>query len=165
MRRLYRLSCVGFVLVLAVTACSERPSASKPVTAKAPVDSYELRLGKGLYSHYCQTCHGETGAGDGFNAFNLDPRPRDLSNPVSQKKSDAELAAEISALEAPFSSPTDRSSPGARRASRRRARRSSGRAGSRGRHTRDAPRCRCARSGDTDRRALRGERSSRAGPP
>src|SRR6266498_2401306 len=93
MRRLYRLSCVGFVLVLAVTACSERPSASKPVTAKAPVDSYELRLGKGIYGHYCQTCHGETGAGDGFNAFNLDPRPRDFSDPVFQKqKSDADLA-------------------------------------------------------------------------
>ena len=96
MRRLYRLSCVGFVLVLAVTACSERPSASKPVTAKAPVDSYELRLGKDIYHHYCQTCHGETGAGDGFNAFNLDPRPRDLSDPVFQKKkSDAEFADTI----------------------------------------------------------------------
>jgi mono/diheme cytochrome c family protein len=70
--------------------------APKPVAAKAPVDSYELRLGKGIYSHYCQTCHGETGAGDGFNAFNLDPRPRDLSDPALQKKkSDAELADTI----------------------------------------------------------------------
>jgi mono/diheme cytochrome c family protein len=48
------------------------------------------------YRHYCQTCHGETGAGDGFNAFNLDPRPRDLSDPSFQtKKSDAELADTI----------------------------------------------------------------------
>jgi mono/diheme cytochrome c family protein len=96
MRRLCRLGCVGFVLALGVTACSGRPSASKPVTAKAPVDSYELRLGKEIYRHYCQTCHGETGAGDGFNAFNLDPRPRDLSDPALQKKkADAEFADTI----------------------------------------------------------------------
>jgi mono/diheme cytochrome c family protein len=52
-----------------------------------------MRLGKHVFQHYCQTCHGETGAGDGFNAFNLDPRPRDLSDPAFQsKKSDADLA-------------------------------------------------------------------------
>ena len=38
-------------------------------------------MGKATFQHYCQTCHGETGAGDGFNAFNLDPHPRDLSRP------------------------------------------------------------------------------------
>jgi mono/diheme cytochrome c family protein len=48
--------------------------------------SYELRLGKMVFAYYCQTCHGETGAGDGFNAFNLDPKPRDLSDPAFQKK-------------------------------------------------------------------------------
>ena len=32
------------------------------------------------------------GAGDGFNAFNLDPHPRDLSDPAFQKaKTDGEL--------------------------------------------------------------------------
>jgi mono/diheme cytochrome c family protein len=96
MRRLRRSSRLGFVLMLGVTACPGRPPASKPVTAKAPVDSYELRLGKDIYRHYCQTCHGETGAGDGFNAFNLDPRPRDLSDAAFQKKkSDAEFADTI----------------------------------------------------------------------
>ena len=60
------------------------------------MDSYELRLGKDIFRHYCQTCHGETGAGDGFNAYNLDPRPRDLSDPAFQKsKSDADLADTI----------------------------------------------------------------------
>ena len=44
----------------------------------------------------CLSCHGETGGGDGFNAFNLDPRPRDISDPVFQKKkTDAELADAI----------------------------------------------------------------------
>jgi mono/diheme cytochrome c family protein len=57
---------------------------------------YEARMGKVTFTYYCQTCHGETGAGDGFNAFNLDPHPRDLSAPDFQKKkSDADLADAI----------------------------------------------------------------------
>jgi mono/diheme cytochrome c family protein len=53
-------------------------------------------MGKVTFTYYCLTCHGETGAGDGFNAFNLDPHPRDLSAPEFQKKkSDAELADAI----------------------------------------------------------------------
>ncbi|MGR3175457.1 MAG: c-type cytochrome [Candidatus Scalindua sp.] len=34
--------------------------------------------GKKLYKQYCTICHGEEGRGDGFNAFNLNPRPADL---------------------------------------------------------------------------------------
>ena len=34
--------------------------------------------GKRLFAHYCVTCHGETGEGDGQNAFNLDPKPPDF---------------------------------------------------------------------------------------
>jgi len=80
-----------------LTACSRKP-AVKPAVAKAqpPMPSYELRLGRATFEHYCQTCHGETGAGDGFNAFNLDPHPRDISDPAFQKKkTDAELADAI----------------------------------------------------------------------
>ncbi len=31
--------------------------------------------GKRLFVHYCVTCHGERGEGDGQNAYNLDPKP------------------------------------------------------------------------------------------
>ncbi|MEX1253517.1 MAG: cytochrome c [Dehalococcoidia bacterium] len=31
--------------------------------------------GKRLFAHYCATCHGEAGEGDGQNAYNLDPQP------------------------------------------------------------------------------------------
>ena len=31
--------------------------------------------GKRLFAHYCATCHGESGEGDGQNAYNLDPKP------------------------------------------------------------------------------------------
>jgi len=84
------------VLLLAAAACARRPPAAPKAAATNPMPSYELRLGRATYQHYCQTCHGETGAGDGFNAFNLDPRPRDLSDPSFQKKkTDADLADTI----------------------------------------------------------------------
>jgi mono/diheme cytochrome c family protein len=68
-----------------VSASPEAPAAEAPL-------SYERRLGKEIFRHYCLTCHGESGAGDGFNAFNLDPHPRDLSDPAFQKtKTDGDL--------------------------------------------------------------------------
>ncbi len=81
--------------LVAAAGCSRKPGAAPQAAAPAG-PSYEMRLGREIYRHYCQTCHGETGAGDGFNAFNLDPHPRDLSDPDFQKKkSDAELADAI----------------------------------------------------------------------
>lgn len=83
------------LVVLAAVGCARKPGAAPKAAAPAE-PSYEMRLGREIFRHYCQTCHGETGAGDGFNAFNLDPRPRDLSDPAFQKKkSDAELADAI----------------------------------------------------------------------
>ena len=91
------------VFLLLPGACARKPApavAKTPSAAGTPVAPpplrYEVRLGKVTFTHYCQTCHGESGAGDGFNAFNLDPHPRDLSDPQFQKKkSDAELADAI----------------------------------------------------------------------
>jgi mono/diheme cytochrome c family protein len=87
------------VLLLAAGACARRSSQPLPKAALAgppATPPYELRLGREAFQHYCQTCHGETGAGDGFNAFNLDPRPRDISDPAFQKKkTDPELSDAI----------------------------------------------------------------------
>ncbi len=47
-----------------------------------PLLSYERRQGKALYGKYCAVCHGEEGKGDGFNAYNLDPKPRDFTDPI-----------------------------------------------------------------------------------
>lgn len=88
---------IGPTLLLAVTvlpaAGCGRVGADPTAAAVAPPGgAYELELGKSIYLAYCATCHGETGAGDGFNAFNLDPRPRDLGDPAFQKsKSDENL--------------------------------------------------------------------------
>ncbi|HJU84705.1 MAG TPA: cytochrome c [Holophagaceae bacterium] len=90
---------VRFILaagaLLLLPACA-RKAPAKPAVAAAAAEvqlTYEQRLGKAVFQHYCLNCHGEQGAGDGFNAFNIDPHPRDLSDPAFQKaKTDDELA-------------------------------------------------------------------------
>jgi len=64
--------------------------AATPGAAPTPLP-YTVAMGREVYRHYCMTCHGETGAGDGFNAFNLDPHPRDFSDPAFLKKSEADV--------------------------------------------------------------------------
>lgn len=91
------LRCVA-LLSLAAASCARRPLPASGAAAPARTASafYELRLGKQAFQRYCQSCHGETGAGDGFNAFNLDPKPRDISDAAFQKKkTDAELSDAI----------------------------------------------------------------------
>lgn len=41
--------------------------------------TYAQRRGKRLYDKYCAVCHGLQGEGDGFNAYNLDPKPKDIT--------------------------------------------------------------------------------------
>ena len=85
------------LLALIFGACARKAAPHRHAAVPAPAAiSYEARQGRAVYQHYCQTCHGETGTGDGFNAFNLDPHPRDLSAPAFQKaKSDADLTDAI----------------------------------------------------------------------
>ncbi len=42
--------------------------------------SYAERQGKSLFEQYCSICHGQTGEGDGFNAYNLNPKPHSLAD-------------------------------------------------------------------------------------
>jgi copper transport protein len=43
-----------------------------------PPDEHSLAIGRDVYTTYCQTCHGETGRGDGPSGLRLVPRPADL---------------------------------------------------------------------------------------
>lgn len=42
--------------------------------------------GMKLYKQYCRICHGDGGKGDGFNAFNLNPKPTDLTEVCKAKE-------------------------------------------------------------------------------
>jgi mono/diheme cytochrome c family protein len=79
------------------SAGGEAPAAaSAPWKLPAPDLGYNAREGRALFRYYCATCHGEDGHGDGFNAYNLDPKPRDLADPAFQaKRSDSDLLAVI----------------------------------------------------------------------
>jgi len=70
-----------------------KPSADGAATAL----NYEQANGQKLFERYCVVCHGASGEGDGFNAFNLNPKPRNLADRGSMRRfSDQQLVAAIS---------------------------------------------------------------------
>ncbi len=42
------------------------------------LNDIELK-GEEYYKHYCSICHGEEGRGDGFNSYNLNPKPKSFA--------------------------------------------------------------------------------------
>jgi mono/diheme cytochrome c family protein len=42
--------------------------------------NYDEREGKRLFEHYCSVCHGIKGKGDGFNSYNLNPKPHSFAD-------------------------------------------------------------------------------------
>jgi len=85
------------------TSTGETPesTAVEPGTVTAAVPdtlmrlTYAERRGMRLFSHYCVVCHGDQGAGDGFNAYNLDPPPRDLTDAAYQDAISDETLKEV----------------------------------------------------------------------
>jgi len=84
--RIFHASAI--VLLLALTAGCRRaatPPPSDPMLDAIRADervgglSYGEGEGKQLFAHYCATCHGDEGRGDGQNASNLNPAPPDLT--------------------------------------------------------------------------------------
>ncbi len=69
----------------AAAADSSRGADTAAVQVPVRVLSYEERQGEIIYGRYCAVCHGDAGKGDGFNAYNLDPRPRDFSDSLYMK--------------------------------------------------------------------------------
>jgi mono/diheme cytochrome c family protein len=90
------------VLVAAALGCgSEPPKPETEATAAvervpAPAAAYDVREGRAIFQHYCAPCHGAEGQGDGFNAYSLDPKPRDLTDPAFKAdRSDEDLAETV----------------------------------------------------------------------
>jgi mono/diheme cytochrome c family protein len=79
------------------TARTADSSAQGSVAPPMKILSYEETQGAVLYGKYCAVCHGAEGKGDGFNAFNLDPHPRDFSDSTYMKAlSDGQIVQTIS---------------------------------------------------------------------
>lgn len=80
-------------LIVVLTGCSKKEGPSPRQSAesvKPAMDStalavslplnYEQQQGKDLYDHYCAVCHGDHGEADGFNSYNLNPKPHSLAD-------------------------------------------------------------------------------------
>lgn len=82
------LRCGAILLVVVGVAGCRRPPPAPPADALLDAIRAEERVGglsygegqgKLLFAHYCTTCHGDEGKGDGQNASNLNPPPPDLT--------------------------------------------------------------------------------------
>lgn len=93
---------IGFLFVLSQIGCHKLPGSGsahqkgKDSLSAAIADSvirndpwlrysYEERQGKSLFEQYCAICHGPGGEGDGFNAYNLNPKPHSLADSTYMK--------------------------------------------------------------------------------
>lgn len=56
--------------------------------------TYSERQGKHLFEQYCVVCHGQNGEGDGFNAYNLNPKPHSLMDSTYMKSLSIETLTE-----------------------------------------------------------------------
>jgi cytochrome c553 len=96
------LTLIGFLFVLSQIGCHKLPGSGsalqkgKDSLSVAIADSvirndpwirysYAERQGKSLFNQYCAICHGPGGEGDGFNAYNLNPKPHSLADSTYMK--------------------------------------------------------------------------------
>ena len=56
-----------------------------------PADEKSHAAGKVVYAAQCMSCHGPEGKGDGPAAKDLNPKPRNLSDPKIQEQSDGSI--------------------------------------------------------------------------
>jgi putative copper resistance protein D len=70
------LGCGGYVY--AAEQRSGVPLDVVNVRDPVPPDERSLAIGQQIYVTDCETCHGETGRGDGPSGLRLVPRPADL---------------------------------------------------------------------------------------
>lgn len=89
----------ALILLFVMPSCSQQEEVQKDLareTAKsfAEIADRELAEGKKVFGQYCSVCHGEEGRGDGFNAYNLDPKPRDFTDSTYRARMDSSLIVE-----------------------------------------------------------------------
>ncbi len=72
--------CVVVLVVMfsLIVGCTKKTEEAD-TTASSQPEQYVMQ-GKELFMNYCIHCHGPSGVGDGFNAGNVDPGPRDLTD-------------------------------------------------------------------------------------
>lgn len=84
---------------MSASSCGRSVAPKHDVMMEAIANSEEvvnapLAHGKEVYSRYCSVCHGLEGRGDGFNAYNLKPAPRDFTDSSFIVRLDSGLVTE-----------------------------------------------------------------------
>jgi mono/diheme cytochrome c family protein len=69
----------------------EAPARAARKKNPIPANADSIAAGRGVYAAQCLSCHGEAGRGDGPAAKDLNPKPRDLSDPKVTAQSDGAL--------------------------------------------------------------------------
>ena len=74
--------CVVVLVVLfsLIVGCTKTTEEADTTTSSSSQPNQYVMQGKELFTNYCIHCHGASGVGDGFNAGNVDPGPRDLTD-------------------------------------------------------------------------------------
>lgn len=72
-------------MILLTAGCADEKSPQRNLVLEVAAslgDLYDAESNRAdeLFGRYCSVCHGLTGKGDGFNAYNLDPKPRDFTD-------------------------------------------------------------------------------------
>ncbi len=85
-----RAAVIRLVIGLRVSALSVLP-ALFALSAPSALSAQEGQGGRGkdIYDQWCAGCHGNTGAGDGYAATRMLPRPRDFTRAVFQIRTTA----------------------------------------------------------------------------
>lgn len=85
---------VALALLVSLQSCSNRDTAQRDLVLET-ADSFEeivdknLADGRKVFGKYCSICHGVEGKGDGFNAYNLNPKPRDFTDSSYRDRMDS----------------------------------------------------------------------------
>lgn len=90
---------IPVALLLLFCSCSHNETEQRDLVLET-ADSFEeiidkdLSLGRKVFGKYCSICHGVEGKGDGFNAYSLDPKPRDFTDSSFRANLDSSLIIE-----------------------------------------------------------------------
>jgi mono/diheme cytochrome c family protein len=86
-------------LALLCVGCEKEQTSQRDVVLEVAASMEDLfdtptTRAKRLYGQYCSVCHGINGQGDGFNAYNLTPRPRNFTDSTFIARMDTTLIRE-----------------------------------------------------------------------
>ncbi len=92
MKSLSLLIILAFTII--VLSCQDDSSHREDQALNAAkeffrVTNVTVEDSKRLYLHYCSVCHGAEGKGDGFNSYNLDPKPKSFTDSTFLEKADS----------------------------------------------------------------------------